>query len=223
MSCIAIIPARGGSKRLPKKNSLSLGGKPLLVWVVEACLASGCFGKVIVSSEDEDMLNFARDAGAIAYVRPEELAQDRATVVEVCLDVLEHFECETFCCVYATSALLSPDTLQQAVLALADDKNTNVLMGVSEYNYSPVQAIVIGAEDFAEMLLPGYMKIQSQFHPKTRVSNGTFCLARKESFLIEKTFYSERLKVYDVPEVEVCDLDTPQDLQKLKQMFKASR
>lgn len=219
MKQVAIIPARGGSKRLPRKNILPLGGIPLLQRVVKTCLDSGAFSKVIVSTEDSEIALLAEKAGATIHHRDGALAQDRSTVVEVCLDVLDVEDCDAFCCVYATSALLKQDTLKASSDCFNGCPEASVLMGVSSFNYSPVQALNVDDSGFAEMLYPDFMKIQSQFHPKTRVSNGTFYWARKPSFLKEKSFYSERLKVFDVPESEVCDLDTPADLEKLQLIF----
>jgi pseudaminic acid cytidylyltransferase len=216
---VAIIPARGGSKRLTRKNILPLGGEALLSRIVKTCLVSQIFSKVIVSTEDNEIALVAKHAGAEVHRRPESLAQDHSTVVEVCKDVLQSQACDNFCCVYATSALLSAKTLQDSSEIFLSDINVNVLLGVSDFNYSPVQALKITDNGFAEMLMPEFMKVQSQFHPKTSVSNGTFCWARKREFLEELTFYSQKLKVFDVPEGEVCDLDTAKDYKTLKRMF----
>lgn len=222
MRNIAIIPARGGSKRLPRKNILPLGGRPLLTRVIECCLLSGVFSKIIVSTEDAEIAEVAKGAGADVHMRSELLAQDRSTVVEVCKDVLQTEECVDFCCVYATSGLLTPKTIRDSGMIFFNDKAAHTLIGVSSFNYSPVQALKVDDDDYAEMLLPEYMKVQSQFHPKTRVSNGTFCWARRELFLMEGTFYSSKLRVFDVPDNEVCDLDTPEDYERLLTMFKVS-
>lgn len=220
MNCIAIIPARGGSKRLPRKNILPLGGKPLLQWVVEACLDSKVFDEVIVSSEDPEIQKIAKLSGAKVHYRDMDIAGDRSTVVEVCLSVLDNYDCDNFCCIYATSALLTPDTLGRASKSFIKSQEMNVMMGVSKYNYSPVQALSIDEKGFAKMLFPGFMNIQSQFHPKVRVSNGSFYWARKVNFMDERTFYSKKLKVFDVPENETSDLDTLEDYEMLKGRFR---
>lgn len=220
MSCIAIIPARGGSKRLPRKNILPLGEKPLLQWVVEVCIESQVFDEVIVSSEDPEIQKIAKLSGAKVHYRSMDIAGDRSTVVEVCLDVLDSYNCDDFCCIYATSALLTSKTLQQSRKIFLKTHEANVLMGVSKYTYSPVQALSLDKKGFATMLFPELMKIQSQFYPEIRVSNGSFYWARKPSFMDEKTFYSRKLKVFDMPEREVSDLDTREDYDTLKKLFK---
>lgn len=216
---IAIIPARGGSKRLPRKNILPLEGKPLLQRVVECCLDTGFFQKVIVSTEDSEIKKVAIQSGAEIHHRNSHLAHDKSTVVDVCLDVLSFQECEGFCCVYATAALLTSVTLAKSAENFLLENDTNVLMGGAKYNYSPVQALKIDDEGYAQMLMPEYMKVQSQNHPKTRVSNGTFYWSKKATFIEEKTFYSSKMKVFDVPENETCDIDTPQDFEELKLLF----
>ncbi len=220
MTTIAIIPARGNSKRLPRKNILPLGGEPLISRVIKSCFGSDVFNKVIVSSEDAEIIEVAEQAGAEIHIRPKSLSQDRSTVVEVCKDVLQHKACENFCCVYATSGLLSATTLRQSAKNFLNDEKAHTLMGVSRFNYSPVQALEVDQQGFAKMLFPEFMKVQSQFHPVTRVSNGTFYWAQTKFFLKELTFYSSKLKVFDVPENEVSDLDTPEDYSTLQEKFK---
>ncbi len=217
MTKIAIIPARGGSKRLPRKNILPLGGKPLLAYVIEACRESGVFSKVIVSTEDKEIGSVAQNFGATVHQRSDSLAGDRSSVVEVCADVLAKEECDVFCCVYATSALLTSETIKESSLVFSE-KQANTLMGVSKYNYSPVQALNVNGE-YAELLMLEYSKVQSQFYPETRVSNGSFYWAERSSFLQEETFYGSKLVTFDVPDGQVCDLDTPRDYERLKVQF----
>jgi len=221
MSVIAIIPARGGSKRLPRKNILPLDGVPLVVRVINTCIKTGLFDKVIVSSEDPEILDIVSQTEAVAFKRNIDLAQDRSTVVEVCLDILQYERsADRFCCVYATSALLSANTLEQSYQYFKNEENTNVVMGVSEYNYQPVQALQIDDDGFARLLFSEYSNRQSQFYPKTRVSNGSYYWANSKVFKQECTFYSRKLKVCDVPLNEACDLDTKDDYLNMQVIFK---
>ncbi|MGY0554824.1 acylneuraminate cytidylyltransferase family protein [Vreelandella sp. 2A-K22] len=219
MNNIAIIPARGGSKRLPRKNILPLGDTTLLSHVVDCCLKSQLFCKVIVSTEDEEISKIATNSGAFIHEREESLAQDKSTVVEVCEDVLKNEVCDNFCCVYATSGLLTSKTLKSSYAFFQSNRESNVLMGVSVYNYSPFQALRVNQFGYAELMLPEYMDNQSQVFPKVRVSNGSFYWGRRSSFMKEKTFYSQKLMVFDVPEDEVCDVDTQSDYEKLLRKY----
>ena len=222
MSNIAIIPARGSSKRLSRKNILPLGGVPLIGRVIRACLETNIFDRVIVSTEDEEIAHIAKTYGASIHNRSESLAADTSKVVEVCVDVLKSADCETFCCVYATAALLKPNTIKASYSIFSHSKESNCLMGVSKYNYSPVQALKVNDDDTVKLLMPEYEKTQSQFYPKIRVSNGTLYWGRKQSFLEDKTFYCSSLKVFDIPNNEVCDIDTMDDYNKLVDIFNES-
>jgi pseudaminic acid cytidylyltransferase len=222
MGNIAIIPARGGSKRLSRKNILPLGGVPLIGRVIRACLETNIFDRVIVSTEDEEIAHIAKTYGASIHNRSESLAADTSKVVEVCVDVLKSADCETFCCVYATAALLKPNTIKASYSIFSHSKESNCLMGVSKYNYSPVQALKVNDDDTVKLLMPEYEKTQSQFYPKIRVSNGTLYWGRKQSFLEDKTFYCSSLKVFDIPNNEVCDIDTMDDYNKLVDIFNES-
>ena len=216
---IAIIPARAGSKRLPKKNILPLGGKPLVCRVIECCVSSDVFTQVIVSTEDDEIKTLAQNSGATVLLRPESLSKDHSTVVEVCEHILKKVDCDNFCCVYATASLLSPKTIQKSAQIFLENKQASTLMGVSKYNFPPVQALEVDGNGFAKMLLPSFMKVKSQFHPITRVSNGTLYWGRKSLFLEELTFYSKKLKTFDIPDNEVCDIDTQEDYDRLLQLF----
>ena len=219
---IAIIPARGGSKRLPRKNILPLLGKPLLARVIETVRESKVFDSIIVSSDDDEVLEVAATSGAIAYRRPRALGQDRATVVQVCLDALSKYNCENFCCIYATAVLLKSGTINRSSRVFSDlsEADANVLMGVSKYNYHPVKALAIQSDGSARLIFADYQNMQSQFYPEVRVSNGTFYWGRKDTFEKEQTFYSARLKLMDVSESEVCDLDTADDYKELVSRFR---
>lgn len=217
---IAIIPARGNSKRLPRKNILPLGGVPLLSRVIRTAKRAMIFDEIIVSSEDKEILNIAKKQGATIHKRKPQLATDSATVVETCLDVLSKFPTQDFCCIYATAALLSKNTLRKAFNKFYSTKNLNVLMGVSKYNFHPFQALKISKSGNATIFFPKYNKLKSNFYPEARVSNGTFYWAKYKEFYKEKTFYTQHLKTFDVPENEVSDLNTPEDYVKLSKNFK---
>lgn len=216
---IAIIPARGGSKRLQRKNILPLGGIPLLSRVIRTAKDACVFDDIIVSSEDEEILSIALKEGVTAHARPIQFASDQSTVVDVCIQVLESYSAEAFCCIYATAAMISTRSLKSSAEVFFSDETINVLMGVSQYNHHPVQAITIGQDGNARLLFPEYQSLQSQFYPFARVSNGTFYWSKVETFLREKTFYSSKLRLFDVPSDEAFDIDTADDYEKLLKAY----
>lgn len=213
---VCIIPARGGSKRVPRKNLLVVDGIPILNRTIKSALDAGIFSSIIVSTDDEEALNIASLNGVIAYRRPSALGADDVPVVLVCTDVLAHFGItEDFCCLYATACLVKPSTLISSHETFQQERDTNVLIGVSRFNFPPVQALRVDSHGWASMLMPEFKGVRSQLHPKTYVSNGTFCWARSPEFKNELTFYSERLKTFVVADEEVCDLDYPDDIPEL--------
>ncbi|MCK5312777.1 MAG: acylneuraminate cytidylyltransferase family protein [Desulfobacteraceae bacterium] len=221
MNNIAIIPARGGSKRLKKKNILPVQDKPMLAYPVANAIKSEVFDQVIVSTEDKEIGAIGQEAGARFLKRPEKLAQDRSTVVEVCKHVLEELGKENalpdfFCCIYATAIFLTPKDIVDSLELLTQSSNVNVVMGVSKYNLQPVQAMEKKEDGLLSPMWPDFVNIQSQFHPYLVVSNGTLYWARTERFLEKETFYDDTLMGYEMPWVRALDIDTKESLEIVK-------
>ncbi|MCP3900750.1 MAG: acylneuraminate cytidylyltransferase family protein [Desulfobacteraceae bacterium] len=221
MSNIAIIPARGGSKRLSKKNILPVQNKPMLAYPVMNAIKSELFDQVIVSTEDEAIGKIAQEAGARFLKRPERLAQDRSTVAQVCEHVLEELGKEGgapdfFCCIYATAIFLTQQDIIDSFRMITESPEANVVMGVSRFNLQPVQALEKKENGLLSPMWPEYAHIQSQFHPNLVVSNGTIYWAKTNTFLQKKTFYDEKLIGYEMPWVRALDIDTKESFEIVK-------
>lgn len=221
MTRIAIIPARGGSKRLPRKNILPVLGKPALFYPVQAALKSKLFDRVIVSTEDAQIKEKAQACGAEVMERDERLAVDTAGVARVCQDVLEQLDARgiqptQFCCIYATAIFITPGDLQESFRLMEQFCEIQIVMGVSAFNLHPVQALETHASGWLRPKWPDYNRLQSQFHPRLVASNGTFYWAETISFLREKTFYGDKLKGYEIPWIRAIDMDTPEDYENVK-------
>lgn len=217
MDRVAVIPARGGSKRLPGKNILPILGKPMLTYPVKAAQKSKMFDRIIVSTEDEKIKQVALEAGAEVFQRPDDLARDRATVVQVCkhaLDILgeQNTRPEFFCCIYATAIFITPEDIKNAFLLFNQKPKPDVVMGVSGFNLQPVQALE-EKDGFLHPKWPEYLGIQSQFHPRLVASNGTLYWARTSYFEQNPNFYCKKLSGYAIPKHRAVDLDTQQDLE----------
>ena len=220
MSRIALIPARGGSKRLPRKNILHINDKPLLAYPIKAALESSLFDSVLVSTDDLEIAEAAVQAGASVIERPDELATDRATVKDVCKHFLNtHPEADIFCCIYATAVRLRPDTLSRSFDKFRSFPHPDFIMGVSEYTHPPFQALVKGAEGYLSYKWPEWKDKQSQFYPRAVVSNGTFYWARRDAFLKEGTFYGEKLVGFLVPDEQVSDINTRDDFLRVNEQI----
>lgn len=214
MSTVALIPARGGSKRLPRKNIVEVGGLPMLAHPILTAQASGLFDHIYVSTEDEEIAEVASRFGAKIIERPHAIAEDSSTVVEVCIHALNsHPDIEILCCIYATAVLLQPQSLVGSSKLIQDQPEIEFVMGVSEYEHSPVQALKVDENGYLSYQWPEWRKVQSQFYPGLVVSNGTFYWARRQPLLKEETFYGGCLKGFVVPPDQVSDIDTQEDLQ----------
>lgn len=219
---IAIIPARGGSKRLLRKNILPINGKPMISYPILTAIKSGLFDEVIVSTEDKEISLIAESFGAIVSKRPESLAQDRSTVVQVCEDILEKDEyktVESFCCIYATAIFITPEDIINSFKLLTTKPPADYVMGVSGFNYHPVQGLK-EMDGYLQSMWPEYNDKQSQFYPHLVVSNGTLYWAKRTAFLRDKTFYGERLVGYQLDSDHTVDIDTPEDYENAKKLSK---
>jgi pseudaminic acid cytidylyltransferase len=214
---LCIIPARGNSQRLRKKNILPFKGKPMVAHVIEASILSGVFSDVIVSSDDQTTLEIAQKYGATPHERPQPLSKETASVDDVCVDVLTRWSDHIFCCIYATSVLLNAMTIRASyeTFSRLGQDSCSVLMGVSSFNFAPVQALAQNEDGYWELMFKAFKNKQSQTYPATKVSNGTFYWAFVEAYLEERTFYSSRLKVFDVDPREVSDINTVHDYEEL--------
>ena len=214
---VALIPARGGSKRLPRKNILPVLGRPMLHYPVKAALDSGCFDRVIVSTEDREVRGVAVGSGARVMERPVHLVQDRSTVAQVCLDALarlaeQGFKPDWFCCIYPTAIFITPEDLHASFALAQQNTRANCVMGVSDFNLQPLQALEKDENGFLKSRWQACFN-QSQFNPDLVASNGTLYWCRTESFLQQKSFYTDKMVGYKIPWIRAIDLDTPEDYQ----------
>jgi len=216
---IAIIPARGGSKRLPRKNILSVNGRPLIAYTIEAALTSACFARVIVSTEDDEIAAVAGAAGAEVHSRDGRLASDTATVVEVCCEVLGRPDVKSrmplrFACLLATAALRTADDIRNAAAMLVPSR-CDFVMAVTEYEKSPLQALVEQSDGSLRLMWPDLIDLPRTEAPKLVVDNGSIYWCRTEAFLAERTFYGRSLQGYRMPRERSVDVDTATDLALL--------
>ncbi|WP_035724223.1 acylneuraminate cytidylyltransferase family protein [Fodinicurvata fenggangensis] len=227
MRAVAIIPARGGSKRLPRKNILPLGGRPMIAHPIRLARESGLFERVVVSTEDTEIAEIARIAGAEVFERDTELATDKATVVQVCLDALRRLEQEgteldAFCCLYATAAFLTMQDVQDSRVRLFGPPEADYVMGVSEYPIHPFKAL--RSEDgYLKAVWPESAQLKSQEYPAMCASNGTLYWARSGAFIQEQSFYGQRLVGYELPPNRAIDIDTREDYDWACRLAAASK
>ena len=196
----------------------------MLTYPVLTAKETEMFDDVIVSTEDAEIEKVAQDAGATVVCRPAELACDQSTVVQVCKHILslpQYESVESFCCIYATAVLLASQDILDSRKLLDTISGADFVMGVSHYNFHPVQALK-NESGYLQPMWPEYKGMQSQYYPELVVSNGTLYWAKREKFLEVLTFYGDRLRGYCVPPERAVDIDTSDDYEYLKNIMSQS-
>lgn len=212
---LAIVPARGGSKRIPRKNIRPFVGKPILARVVETLLASGCFAEVMVSTEDEEIAAVARSAGAaVPFARSRENANDTATTAAVLLEVLAQYgkagkAFATFCCVYPTAVFVTPEVIRKgSELLAASDADT--VIPVLRFSF-PIQRAFKVQDGALKMFQPEHMSTRSQDLEPAYHDAGQFYWAKTASFLEQKTLYARKAAPLVLDEMQAHDIDSEED------------
>ena len=214
MGSIAIITARGGSKRIPRKNVKLFCGKPIITYSIEAALKSGLFEEVMVSTEDEEIARIAREAGAqVPFMRSSESAGDYASTDDVLLEVLAAYkergrEFDSFCCLYPTAPFVTAEKLKTAMGLL--DKADSV-MPVVPFSFPPQRCMVLNGEGELRMKWPEHAKTRSQDLEPYYHDCGQFYCCRTAPFLECKTTDLPHMVPMIMSELEVQDIDNPDD------------
>lgn len=220
----AFIPAKNNSKRLKKKNFLKLNKKKNYQRVIELCKKSRLFDNIILSSNDKECENFSKKNNILFDKRPISLIKKKSTVANVTNHLIKKFnlnDTDIFCVIYPTAILLSLKTLKKSFNIFRKSRH-NILMGVSQYNYSPLKAL--NYDNFSKNYYALFKnRVMDQTDKNYYFSNGTFYWGKVLTFKKEKSFYSKRLGIYEVPQNEVADIDTIIDWKLLKRKYEISK
>ena len=214
MGSIAIITARGGSKRIPRKNVKLFCGKPIITYSIEAALQSGLFEEVMVSTEDEEIARIAGEAGAqVPFMRSSESAGDYASTDDVLLEVLAAYkergrEFDSFCCLYPTAPFVTAEKLRTAMGLL--DKADSV-MPVVPFSFPPQRCMGLNGEGELRMKWPEHAKTRSQDLEPYYHDCGQFYCCKTAPFLEYKTTDLPHMVPMIMSELEVQDIDNPDD------------
>lgn len=211
---VAIITARGGSKRIPRKNVKEFCGKPIIVYSIEAALESGLFDEVMVSTEDEEIAGIAKATGArVPFMRSGENAGDYASTDDVLLEVLEAYreqgrEFDSFCCLYPTAPFVTADKLRRAMQLL--DKADSV-MPVVAFSFPPQRCMILNEEGELRMKWPEHAKTRSQDLEPYYHDCGQFYCCKTAPFLEYKTTDLPHMVPMIMSETQVQDIDNLDD------------
>lgn len=226
MTTLAVIPARGGSKRIPRKNIRDFAGKPIIAWSIQAALDSGCFDDVIVSTDDEEIAHVARLHGAnVPFVRPANLADDFTDTRSVICHAQQWFaergtRFDDVCCIYATAPFVRAEDLR-AAQALLRQHPCRYVLPVTEYSFPIQRAVRLGADNRLEMLDPDQFSRRSQDLEKTFHDVGQFYFGRFDSWASEAPIFGPDAIGIPIPSYRAQDIDTPDDWRRAELAFAA--
>lgn len=227
MKNLCIIPARGGSKRIPRKNIKPFMGKPIIAYSIEAALKSGLFDEVMVSTDDEEFAEVAKQYGAsVPFLRSEATSNDYAGTEDVMAEVISEYrklgkEFDTFCCLYSTAPFVTADRLKEAYALLSD--NVDAAFTVVQYSYPIQRSLKVNADKYVEMNFPQYYDARTQDLETIYHDAGQFYFVKVKTFEAENTLWCKRTAPLVLSELEVQDLDTLTDWQLAEMKFKLTR
>ena len=221
---IAIIPARGGSKRIPNKNIKSFVSQPIISYSINAAQAADLFDRIIVSTDSREIADMAKIYGAeVPFIRPAKLADDFTGTIPVLLHALnwlsEHdFATDYFCCIYATAPFIQPEHIIEG-FNLLKKRNATTAFSVTTFPYPIFRALEIGENGCIEMFWPEHENSRSNDLPEAYQDAGQFYWGNTKRFLTEKKLFSSNSVPIILPRYLVQDIDTPEDWETAEKMY----
>lgn len=223
---LAVIPARGSSKRIPRKNIKEFCGKPMITYSIEAAKASGLFDKIVVSTDDEEIAKIAKSYGAVVpFMRPRELSDDHTATIPVIAHAIKASvddinDVEAVCCIYATAPFVQAQYIQEAYKKMLTSKASYAFSATS-FPFPIQRAIRLTKEDRVEMFFPENFAVRSQDLEEAYHDAGQFYWGTPEAWLEGKIFFAPHSTAILLPRHLVQDIDTPEDWTRAEFMFKA--
>ncbi len=225
---IAVIPARGGSKRIPRKNVKPFAGRPIIGWVLDVAREAGCFDAVIVSTDDDEIASVATQYGAEApFERPPELSDDYAGIGPVVAHAAgwyarERAEPDYVCCLLATAPFLQPSDLTSGLERLIAQQR-DYAFSVNEFPYPIQRALRLADNGEVTMFSPEHLTTRSQDLESAYHDAGQFYWGRHEAWIAQKPVFSSASLAIRLPRIRAQDIDTPEDWEVSEQLFRVLR
>ncbi|NQW95202.1 MAG: pseudaminic acid cytidylyltransferase [Polaromonas sp.] len=223
---LAVIPARGGSKRIPRKNIKPFCGKPMIAWSIEAALQSDCFDRVVVSTDDPEIAEVAKSFRAdVPFVRPSELSDDHTGTIPVVRHAIEWFTEHgqmpaQVCCIYATAPFVRAADIRHGLDVLTS-AGSDYAFSVTSYPFPIQRAIRITEQDRVEMFNPEHFNTRSQDLEEVYHDAGQFYWGHATAWLTGKVIFSPHSAAIKLPRYRVQDVDTDEDWQRAEYLFRA--
>jgi len=223
MNSLAIIPARGGSKRLYKKNIIDFDGKPIIYYTINAALKSNCFDRIVISTDDDEIFKISSKYHNDVVMRPKKLATDKSTVVDVCKDFLnseikKNVNYDFLTVLYPTAPMRNSKDIKSVFNKLLVDRYTSSL-AVTNFSLPIHQALVIKNRK-VKKVFPKIYDLREKKVPKYYVDNGSTYSIRVKNFLKYSDFITKNLGIHIMPPERSVDIDTSFQLDLAKFFFK---
>ena len=221
MRALAIIPARGGSKRIPRKNIKPFRGIPVIAYSIRCATLSGCFDEVMVSTDDAEIAEIAEGFGAVVpFMRTPATANDFATLADVVAEVLEMYaergrSFDEFCCILPTAPLLEARDISESRHALS---SAPAIFSAARFEY-PIWRALRLRDGAASMIWPEHLRSRSQDLETAYHDAGMFYWARAAAFSGRGTLFLEGSRIWELPTTRIQDIDTPEDWELAEMKF----
>lgn len=212
---IAIITARGGSKRIPRKNLRPFLGQPIIKYSIEAALQAGCFDEIMVSTDDQEIEQVAIASGAkVPFFRSAKNSGDFATTADVIEEVISEYakagkNFDFICCLYPTAPFVTGEKLKKAMDLLCKS-NVDAVVPVVRFSF-PIQRAFKIEQGRLTMVWPENLNVRSQDLPPTYHDSGQFYCLNNKSFLAQKKLFAFNTMPFEIQESEVQDIDNEED------------
>lgn len=224
MSAVAIIPARGGSQRIPRKNLKLFNGEPMIVGSIRKAVASGLFERVVVSTDDDEIADVARAHGAdVPFLRPADLADaytGTAAVIQHAIRALDK-RYDFTCCLYATAPLLQTRFLRQGLQALQAAPDKSYAFSVCGFGFPIQRALLINNDGSLDAMHPEYRNVRSQDLPAAYQDAGQFYWGRSDAWLRGDVIFSSQSLPVILPRHLVQDIDNEEDWVRAEYLYAA--
>jgi pseudaminic acid cytidylyltransferase len=223
---VAIIPARGGSKRIPRKNIRPFAGRPMICWSIDAARASGCFSRIVVSTDDDEVAEVARSAGAeVPFRRPAELADDHTPTVPVVAHAVRWLRerdpaLALVCCIYPTAPLLEPDDLVRA-RRLLQEQGADYAFSATTFPFPVQRALTRDRDGRIAPMFPEWIASRSQDLPEAFHDAGQFYWGTADAFAAGRPIFGPASVALTIPRFRTQDIDTEEDWTRAELLFRA--
>ena len=216
---IAIIPARGGSKRIPKKNIRLFRGKPMISWSIDAAIQSNCFDKILVSTDSMEIASFAESQGAwVPFIRPENISDDFSTTKDVIVHSINWLDTNDFnlnyvCCLYATAPFVKANDLKKGFELIKKQTQDRFIFAATNFCFPIQRAFKLDKNGISSMFYPDNFNVRSQDLEKAYHDAGQFYIAKPNIWINQDNLFEDAAPII-IPNWRVQDIDELDDWER---------